>query len=138
MTADSPAQLAMRRALDAFRARVTIELPDEMTVRRLPPGGDDPTGGGEAAEWQTVQENVPVLVELGAPGVSTTAEQLEEGVLVTLRCPAGQAPRAGDTVLVTASGGVTIDEPAPIRVVGVSMPRSYETLRLVTGRQVRG
>jgi hypothetical protein len=134
MTAD----LALRRVLAAYTEAVSADLPDEMMIRRMPPGADDPTGGGPASDWQTVDEGVPVLAELGSPGVTTTAEQVEEGVLVTLRCPVHRAPQAGDAVLITASGGVPIDDPVPIRVAGVSNPRSYETLRIVTGRQVRG
>jgi hypothetical protein len=131
-------EIVTARQLGELTRRMLDELPDEMTIRRDLPGTESPTGGGSQTVPQTVDEMVPVLVEQGAAGVTTTAEQLEEGMVLTLRCERARAPRSGDTVYVTRSGGREITDPAPIRVLGVSEPRSFEALALVTGRQVRG
>jgi hypothetical protein len=138
----APTDLATRRVLTAFTARVANELPDVARLIRQVVTGPSPTGGDDLTEAQVIADGVPVLVELGVPGVTVAAEQLEEGTLVLVRMAPPDdevaVPRQGDELHVVVSAGLPVANPVPIRVLGVAWPRSYATLVLVTGRQVRG
>lgn len=137
-----PTDLSTRRVLAAFEARTGAELPDEVMLVRDVATGESPTGGDAITQAVTIAEGVPALIELGVPGVTVAADQLEEGTIVTvrMRVPDDEVavPRQGDRLYVMRWADASVIEPLPIMVLGTARPRSYETLMLVTGRQVRG